>query len=132
MNPKLRSIGGGEPHRHHDDQGEVGFEREQADRRDLDRPEPQLQRAAVPAGRTPQEAAAADDPRVDGQPDPGRRLELDGERVVAAGDRAGVDRAARTPAPSTVALMTSPRSALIVLPTSIASGAGGQLDGDLA
>ena len=121
-----------EPHRHDHDQGELGVEGEQPDRCDLDRAEAQLQRAAVPTGADLQEAAAADDPRVDGEADPGGQLELDVDRVVAVVDRGEVEPQAEPGAVDHgldgVAEAGVDRAADV----DRVRDAGGQLDGDLA
>ena len=51
--------------RHDDDEREARLEREQADRLHLDRPETQLQRAAVAAAALAEEPAAANQPGVE-------------------------------------------------------------------
>ena len=76
---------------HDNDEREARLERQEADGLDLDRPEAQVERAAIAAAALAQEAAAADDPRVEAQADPGRRLEADAERVVAVRRGARVD-----------------------------------------
>ena len=65
VKPKLRSIGGMNSTDITTTSAKLGLEREQADRLDLDRAEPQLQRAAVAAGALAEEAAAADDAGVE-------------------------------------------------------------------
>ena len=92
--------------RHHDDEREARLEREQPDRLDLDRPEAQLQRAAVAAGALAEEAAAADEPGVEREADPGRRLERRPTSGLLPPIALRRDRCARAdPAPSTVALI---------------------------
>ena len=95
--------------RHDDDEREARLEREQADRLDLDRPEPQLQRAAVAAAAHAEEPAAAHEPGVEqrGRCRSASLSETDSGLVPAIAS-AGSMRTC-SPAPSTVAVIAPPR-----------------------
>ena len=126
--PEAEVDRGSEPQRHHDHQGEVGLKREQADSGDLDRAEAQLQRAAVAARADAEEPAAADDPGVYVQADPGRWLDLHRQRVVAARDRAWVDA---QPHSRAVDGRLDDAEVRVDRAADVDRVAAGQLDGDL-
>ena len=88
--------GRGELDGHHHDEREARFEGEQPDCLDLDGPDLQLQRAAVAGAAFAKEATTSDQARVQAQSDPGRRHQVDRERVAAAGGGVGVNADADT------------------------------------